>query len=185
MFQNPDYPLQTSNNCVAFSYWVAMKESLEISDPFREFNITVQQIQECIGAPASVGKNTVVALLLKYPNQIADAYEINKYSIERFHYPCVWNSWYNGTPHAFCTIPSQNINSVENLDITVHGGSKANKLLNCYDPALGTLVPLDIPYDQCGSEVVIVKMDSTAFPYKNWFFRFKIIRNFYKFWISI
>jgi len=148
------YPLQTGANCVVYAYWVAMQEALYKADPFRKLTITVQDIENIIGAPAPVNGKTVEILKartssLEFPSSIWNAFKFLDGVTGSIN---VRSTWRAGFAHA----------------LTFFDGKQ-------YDPGTGEVSPAD--YSMVGPPVDVFCWNPQVFPYEHWYYRIGLVRS--------
>lgn len=151
-----EWPLQTDNNCTAYSYWAAMRVALELADPLRKIDFTPQQVQACIGAPASTNTPDVLtnlrATFVNY--QFAEAHNTTYRTL-----PIVVACWDQGIAHAVCLLPNRD-----------------GQLLGyAYDPAYGN-TDRAVDVLKTARAVEVTCLLPHRFAYLKWYYKFAIVR---------
>lgn len=158
-----DWPLQTDNNCVAFSYWVAMRVALQVAEPYRclPADITPQLVQSCIGAPAGAATPKTLGGLR---SMFGGAFTFKPVTNTTYRLqPQVCACWDQGIAHAVCLLPNRD-----------------NFVGYAYDPALGNTARL-VDMDKTADAVeVVCAYSKSDFPYKKWYYGFGFMRALHK-----
>jgi hypothetical protein len=153
---NKQWPLQTSNNCLAFAYWVAMREALKIADEFRELPFTPEDITRYVRIPA-MSDDLDVRISLHSMAYGAFYFYVNRDALPVRKLPQVAATWDAGFSHAVCLLP----NSGKDCGY-------------CYDSALGDTRNAD--FDKLSRCVTVSCENSTKLPYRKWYYKYGIAR---------
>ncbi len=152
-----DYPIQTANNCCAYSYWVALRVSLQLADPHRQLNFTPKIVENIIGAPAMPDGEYRILLERNLPQF---SFVETKVKILR-NLPSVAATWDLGFSHAICLLPNSSLDS--------SGPGFA------YDPSYGSTQRI-VDHNKCVRNVTVECVSPESFPYAKWYWRFNFFR---------
>lgn len=151
-----NFPLQTANNCCAFSYWVALRVALQLADPYRKITFTEIDVEKVIGAPALTNGIYQDKMMEAFP--LFNFRELYVILATRDH-PITVVTWDQDFSHAVCLLPN-------NLNNNPGYG---------YDPAHGN-TDRTIDITKCARPVEVTCKNPESFPYARWYWKFALGR---------